>query len=148
MRAQCFPRGLHIAGPKESGVTLHACRAIPMKGKRTLVRPPELRPLPVHPVAVAPRRLVEAVALVRPPAVDARIEDAAVRGPVAANRKLVRTRGRTKTVSSSGQPAAFSFYDHVHYDAEMLGVEAVDHALRIWKIGGVPCEFGVPRVPT
>src|SRR5207249_2769554 len=147
MRAQCLPRGLYVAGPQEGGVTLHTRGAIAVERKRTLVGPPELRSLPVDPVPVASRRFVETVALVWPPSVDSRLEDAAVGGPVAASGKLARARRGTCILDRSGQTSAFSFDDDVQYDPEMRGVELADRALRVGEIRGMPRELRVPRVP-
>src|SRR4029079_15407234 len=85
VRLQRLPRGVHVTRPQERAVARHPRVSVAMQRIRTLVGTPQLRALPVHADAIEPRRGVEAVALIRPPAVDAEIEDALVMRPVAAD---------------------------------------------------------------
>ncbi len=117
-------------------------------------KPPPLPP--VHAMPIQARRAVEAVALIGPPAVDADIHERLVNRPVArhltigwprlsggasARQRLARCTDR----SPSREPRPF---DHdVQHDLEMLGVQFVEHLLRIGKVRRVPGELAVARIP-
>ena len=127
-----------------------------------LVRPPLLRAFPVHADAIQARRRIEPVTLVRPPAVDAEIEDALVMRPVAADAALVGPRAlrevavgvgraaaplgrRARIVDRAGQMASL---DHdVQHDLVVERVEIVDRLLRIREDVLLPLELAVVRVP-
>ena len=139
VRFERLPARLHVARPDESAVPLHARRRVAMQRVRPLVRPIQLRAFPIHPMPIEPRRAVEAVALIGPPAVDADDPSAAC-----APASSTTPAGRAATDCPASVPAAAaarctdrspcpsaSPFDHdVQHDLEMLGVQLVEHLLR------------------
>src|SRR5262249_46497909 len=102
---------------------------------------------PIHSMPVASRGFVETITLIGPPTIDPGIEDAAVRGPIAANQEIFCGSIRAEPNGGSNQAAAFRFDDDMQDDSEMLVVKFMDRLLWIRKICRVPGEFGVASVP-
>ena len=150
-----LPRRLHVAGPQERAVPLHARRAVAVQGERAVAGAPHLRSFPIHPDPIEPRRRVESIALIGPPAVDAEIEQRFVVGPVAANAALVgpsvvgRSPARFRAVARVFRRARQmpSLDDDVQDDAIVQRVEFLDRAFRIREVRRVPGELAVVRVP-
>ena len=98
----------------------------------------QLRAFPVHPNSRQPRRLIEAVALIGPPAIDAEVVDAAC--DTASSTATARSSGHLSSgvrplgtaLSGSagvvhGPGHAPPFDDDVQHDVEVLRVQLVDH---------------------
>src|SRR6187401_2609168 len=124
-----------------------------MQRIRTFVQPPELRAFPVHADAIEPRRRVETITLIRPPAVDAEIEHALVMRPVAADAALLRPfalgdvtalvrcasaalRGLALVLDGPGEMASFD--DDVEDDLVVHRVQLVDSLLRLGECLPLP----------
>src|SRR5690348_15520008 len=106
VRLERLPTRLHVARPDEPAVPLYAGRRVAMERIRPLVRPVQLRSLPVHPMPIEPRRAVEPIALVGPPAVHADVHERFMNRPVAGHlpirrpfvvRRSARGKGRRGT---------------------------------------------------
>ena len=158
VRLERLPRRVDVARPEERAVALHAGVAVAMQRERPLVRAIQLRPFPIHADARQPRRRVEAVALIGPPAVDAEIEQrlvirpvarhGAILGPAIVGRASARHGlvGRARIADRAAHPPSFD--DDVQHDFVVLRVRVVDEALRVGKVLRLPAELAVARVPS
>src|SRR2546425_7717693 len=157
MDFQRVPGRINIARPKECSVTLHAGLPITMQGEWPLVRTKLLRAFPVHAMAREPRWSIEAVTLIRPPAVDAHIVELFVNRPVTTYLSIIRPasvrcatarqwRSRAWIIHRARQTAPFEHGVQHHF--EMLRVQLVYHLLRIGKVRLIPRELPVVRVPS
>src|SRR5439155_23077629 len=116
-----------------------------VKSVRLLVRSFELRALPIHSIANEPRRGVEWIAFIRPPAINTHRKIFTVRVPVAASLFLV---GTTRLTGIVHCPSEFVCLDYdVEHSAKVLLVEFIEDSLGIGKHGGVPGERAVLGIP-
>ena len=157
VRFQRLPRRVHVAGPEKRAIALHAGVAVAMERERALVAAIEQWPFPVHPDPRQPRSAVEAIALVRPPAVHAEIHHRLVIRPVALDRAIFRPAivGRSsarhglvrRARAGHGAAHAPSFDHRVKNHLVVERVKSVDRFRRIGEILFLPAELPVPRVP-
>ena len=119
VRLQRLPGRIDVARPEERGVTLHPGVAVAVKREDTLVRTELLRAFEVHANASQPRVRVQAVALIRPPAIDADVIKRLVNRPITADSSIVRPfavwrsparqgRRRTRFVDRARKPPPFN----------------------------------------
>src|SRR5438309_682576 len=108
--------------------------------------------LEVHPIALEARWRVEAIALIRPPAVHADVEQRLVHGPITARLTIGRPASIRRSSAGNGWRRAWivhgsgeapPFEVRVQDDLEMLVVQLLDGALRIGERRGVPGEPSV-----
>src|SRR5262249_17151672 len=140
-----FPRGIDVARPEEGGVALHAGVAVAMERVWAAVGPVDLAAIPVHPDSREPRRAIERVAFVRPPAIDTHRENASMGVPVASRLGFVDTFGIESIARSATDRAGAD--DDMRHDVEVHLVEIVEHRPWVWKGGGVERERAMSGVP-
>src|SRR5262249_56934537 len=90
MRLQRLPGRIDVTRPEERGVPLHSGVAVAMQREDTLIRTELPRAFEVHANAGQPRRRVQAVALIGPPAADADVIERLVNMPITTNLPIVR----------------------------------------------------------
>src|SRR6266436_3944429 len=117
-----------------------------MQRVRPLVRPIDLRTLPIHPVASETRCDVERIAFVGPPAIHAQRENLAMYVPVATGLLVGGLRWIACIVHRAMQRASL---DHdVRHNLEVLGVKLIEDRLGVRKDFPVELELAVVGVPT
>src|ERR1022692_1445909 len=145
MRAQCLPSRVHVAGPKERSVALHARVAIAVQRIRPFVGAIELRTLPVHSVPHQARSNVQRIALVRPPAIHTERKNVSVLGPIA-TRLLLNRLLRIAWIMYGA--VHFPRLDHhVKSNLEMLLMQLLEDRLWIRKNFLVELKFSVVGIP-
>ena len=142
---QRFPCGIHIPRPQKRGIPLHPGVTVAMQRIRTLIRPVQLRPFPVHAVANQARRDAERIAFVRPPSADAHGNVFAMCVPVAACRLLIKARYVARIVN--GPTESVRENDHVHHGMKVLPVKLIKHFLGIGEDAGIPHKRTILGVP-
>ncbi len=145
VRAQSFPRGIHVARPQKRRVPLHARVSIAMQRERPLIRPIQLWTLPIHAIARQARCDVQRIAFIRPPPVDAQRENRPMFVPITARLFFYRQFRIARIVNGAVHRARLDY--HVQRDFEMLLMQLVENRLRIGKNFLVERELAVVRVP-
>ena len=158
VRLQRLPRRVDVTRPQERAVALHAGVAVAVQRERPLVRTIELRSFPIHADAGEPRPAVQAIALIRPPAVDAEVHrrlvirpvafDGAILGPAVVRRASARDSLVGRAGSGNGATHAPAFDHRVQHDLVVQRVEIVDGLLRIREVLLLPPELAVACVPS
>src|SRR5947209_2585639 len=123
MDFQRVPGRINIARPKEGSVTLHAGLPIAMQSEWPLVRTKLLRAFPVHTMAREPRWSIEAVTLIRPPAVDPNIVELFVNRPVTTYLSIIRPASVSRSPAGQGGSSAWIIHGSPQAPAFEHGVQ-------------------------
>src|ERR1700728_5388043 len=145
MSLQRFPCGVHIARPEKRGIPLHAGVAVAMQRIRSLIRPVDLRALPVQAIPHQPRWYVKRIAFIRPPSINAESKIFAMLIPVATGFFIIKARNVARIVNRSAKLVRKNYY--VHHSAKMLLVQFIQHMFGIGENAGIPYKRAILRVP-
>src|SRR5215831_15967364 len=94
-------------------------------------------------MAIASRRFIEAVALIRPPSVNTGVKHGFVTRPVTTDRQITRLRVRTAVRYASGELSVFRFDHDVQHYTKMERVKLIDVGLRLGKVCLVKSKFRI-----
>ena len=117
-----------------------------MQRIRTLIRPVQLRPLPVHAVSHQPRCNIEWIPFIRPPPVYTHGEIFAVLIPVATGLRLIELRELALIPNFSVESVRQNY--RVENSVKILRMQLIEDFLGIGKHPGIPHEGPVLGVPT
>jgi len=156
VRLQRLPAREHVAGPQECRVALHPRIRVAMQCVDAPIGPVQLLAIEVHASARQPRRCVQAISLVGPPAIDPQIDKRPMHRPVAGDLAVGRPmaiggsaerqrRGGAGIAHGTGEVFAFQYNMQHHF--EVFVVELRHGPRGIGKSAGIPGEFAVVGVP-